>query len=58
LKWGVKTTYQATVPPEAEEGPLKAEDEEASPKGQISKTLDDVLLEFILKKGHNSNQEK
>lgn len=50
---GAHTAEEAAVPSEADGDPEKAEDEESSSKGQIAKSLDDVLLEFILKKGHN-----
>jgi hypothetical protein len=52
---GVHTPEAAPVPQGAAESPPNTEDQDASTKGQISKSLDDVLLEFILKKGHNSH---
>jgi hypothetical protein len=42
--------------PEPQEAPEEPEKDPgtASSKSQISKSLDDILLEFILKKGHDS----
>lgn len=49
---GRHTGEETPVPAGPAEGPVNAEDRETTAEGRISKSLDDVLLEFILKKGH------
>jgi hypothetical protein len=50
---GRHTGEETPVPSGPEERPVNAEVRETAAEDRISKSLDDVLLEFILKKGHN-----
>lgn len=55
---GKYTGEETPMPPEVKEKPADAGNPEPPPKGQISESLDDVLLEFIIKKGNSETHGK